>query len=86
VVTGLRQVTHKRESAEAGLNSATIGLAAVHRSAALAQKGDYLEARVNLISNMRLLQRGMLTSKNQREYINFIKQSEVHHLHHYEWE
>jgi hypothetical protein len=35
-----------------------------------------LEARVNLISSMRLLQRGMLTSKQQREYINFIRQSE----------
>ena len=39
-------------------------------------QGDYLEARVNLISSMRLLQRGMLTSKQQREYINFIRQSE----------
>jgi hypothetical protein len=39
-------------------------------------QGDYQEARVNLISHMRLLQRGMATSKQQREYINFIRQAE----------
>jgi hypothetical protein len=31
-------VTHSREGAETAINSAIVGLAAVHRSAALAQK------------------------------------------------
>lgn len=38
VVCASRPVTHSREGAETAINSAIVGLAAVHRSAALAQK------------------------------------------------
>jgi hypothetical protein len=37
----------------------------------MAQQGSYQKARVNLISCMRLLQRGMKTKKNQQEYIQY---------------
>jgi len=53
-----------------------IGMKAVHDSAKIAQKGNYQEARMNLISNMRLLQRCMKTKQQQSQYIKFIKQAE----------
>jgi len=49
---------------------------AIQHSAYLAQTGDYKTARANLISSMRVLQRCMKSRKQQREYINFIIQSE----------
>jgi len=49
---------------------------AVQESAEMAQFGEYQNARINLISYQRLLQRGMKSKKDQREYINFIVQAE----------
>lgn len=76
VVTKTRPVTHKREESEIALRASVIGLHAVHRSAEMAQFKEYQNARINLISVQRLLQRGMKTKQQQREYINFIKQGE----------
>jgi len=69
-------ITDDREKMEEKINTGLVSMAAVQRSATLAQKGDYKSARINLISTMRLLQRGMKTRQQQREYINFIIQSE----------
>jgi len=76
ILTKTHPITIDRDTAEKGLVSSVIGTHALHESATLAQQGDYQQARVNLISNQRLLQRGMTTKKDQKEYINFIKQAE----------
>jgi len=76
VVTKELPVTDDREKIEEKINSAIIAMNAVQHSAGMAQRGQYKEARINLISTMRILQRGMRSRANQREYINFIVQSE----------
>eukprot|EP01127_Copromyxa_protea_P023157 TRINITY_DN8600_c0_g1_i2.p1 TRINITY_DN8600_c0_g1~~TRINITY_DN8600_c0_g1_i2.p1 ORF type:complete len:1155 (-),score=243.02 TRINITY_DN8600_c0_g1_i2:30-3494(-) len=76
VLTKKLEFTNDREKMEAQLNSAVVALQAVQHSAALAQRGEYKEARINLISKMRLLQQGMKSKKNQKEYINFVIQGE----------
>lgn len=65
-----------RSVAEGSINSEVVALAAIHRSAALAQQGLYMEARVNLVSTQRLLQRAMRTSAHQADYMRFIVQAE----------
>ena len=45
---------------------------AVQESARLAQRGQYQEARINLISNMRLLQRCMKSKTQQEQYVQKI--------------
>ena len=42
----------------------------------LAQGGAYQQARVHLVSTLRLLQRTMSKSSNQKDYLAFIIQSE----------
>jgi len=76
VTTKTMPITHSREEAENSLKSSIIGMRAVRESANLAQKGDYKNARIKLISNQRLLQKGMKTQDNQIHYVQFIKQSE----------
>eukprot|EP01123_Difflugia_compressa_P008904 TRINITY_DN2809_c0_g1_i1.p1 TRINITY_DN2809_c0_g1~~TRINITY_DN2809_c0_g1_i1.p1 ORF type:complete len:547 (-),score=106.35 TRINITY_DN2809_c0_g1_i1:69-1709(-) len=76
VLTLPQHITVDRDVAEKGLMSSVVATHALHESATLAQLGDYQQARVNLISNQRLLQRGMATKRDQLEYINFIKQAE----------
>jgi len=76
VITRALPVTDDREKMEENINGALVAMSTVQRSAALAQRGDYKQARINLISTMRLLQRGMRNRAHQREYINFIVQSE----------
>jgi len=76
VLTRSIPITDDREKMEESINSGILSMWAVQRSATLAQKGEYKTARINLISTMRLLQRGMKSRQQQREYINFIIQSE----------
>lgn len=76
VVTKKLEFTNDREEMETHLNSAIVALQAVQESASLAQRGEHTSARINLISKMRLLQQGMKSKKNQKEYINFIIQGE----------
>jgi len=76
VITRSIPITDDREKMEENFNFAVVAMSAVHKSATLAQKGDYKTARINLISTMRLLQRGMKSRQQQREYVNFIIQSE----------
>jgi len=76
VLTKTMATEHDRDIVEANLNSAVVSLHAVHTSALLAQRGDYLGARMNLIGVQRLLQRGMKKKEDQKSYIHFIKQSE----------
>lgn len=76
VLTKKLELTNDREKMENHLNSAIVALQAVQHSATMAQRGEYKEARINLISKMRLLQQGMKSKKNQKEYINFIIQGE----------
>jgi len=53
-----------------------VALHSLHESASLAQTGDYQQARVNLISVQRLLQRAMVNKQVQRDYISYIKHAE----------
>jgi len=76
VLTARLPVTADRDAVEAAMRSSIVAEHAVHESAALAQRGDYQRARVNLISTQRLLQRGMKSRKQQRGYLNFIVQGE----------
>eukprot|EP01125_Pyxidicula_operculata_P008162 TRINITY_DN275_c0_g2_i1.p1 TRINITY_DN275_c0_g2~~TRINITY_DN275_c0_g2_i1.p1 ORF type:complete len:1179 (+),score=388.10 TRINITY_DN275_c0_g2_i1:39-3575(+) len=76
IITRLLPATFDRDEMEKKIKGSIISMRAIHYSAELAQKGDYKEARINLISAMRLLQRGMHSRQTQKEYINFIVQSE----------
>jgi len=76
IFTKKLETTHNSDQMEANLDSGVVGLHAVQASAELAHCGEYNEARAKLISVMRLLQRGMKTKKNQREYVNYVVQAE----------
>ncbi|KAH3761125.1 actin 11 [Pelomyxa schiedti] len=53
-----------------------VALACIHSTARMAQLGKYQEARLQLISCQRLLQRCMKTSAHQKTYVNFITEGE----------
>jgi len=76
IITRKVEISNDRDKVEENSRTAILAMHAIHTSAGLAQQGDYKGARVNLISVMRLLQRGMKTRQNQKEYISFIVQSE----------
>eukprot|EP01105_Mastigella_eilhardi_P023908 TRINITY_DN6113_c0_g1_i1.p1 TRINITY_DN6113_c0_g1~~TRINITY_DN6113_c0_g1_i1.p1 ORF type:complete len:1182 (-),score=308.16 TRINITY_DN6113_c0_g1_i1:54-3599(-) len=76
VVTVKLPVTADRVRAESVIDSAVVGLRAVHASAAMAQLGQYTESRVNLVSNLRLLQRTLKLEQHSRDYISFVVQAE----------
>ena len=65
-----------RAEAESDINSEVVSLAAIHKSAALAQAGRYMDARVHLVSTQRLLQRAMHNRGHQEDYMRFIVQAE----------
>jgi len=75
-ITYKMKITNDRDVSEKNLRTFVLAMKAVHESAEMAQFGEYQNARVNLISYQRLLQRGMKSKKDQREYINFIVQAE----------
>jgi len=76
-ITKMLPIHSNRDEVEGkNLQAAIIAMRAIQYSAYLAQTGDYKTARANLISAMRVLQRCMKSRKQQREYINFIIQSE----------
>jgi hypothetical protein len=56
--------------------STNVGIAAIHTAAQLAQTGKYEEARIKLVSTLRLLQRTMEAASNQEEYLSFVVQAE----------
>ena len=72
------KVSEERGEAESSLNGTVAALAAIHRAAALAQGGAYLQARAALIGTQRMLQRAMHHSSvaNQKAYLSFIVQAE----------
>uniref|UniRef100_A0A6B2L0P9 VWFA domain-containing protein n=1 Tax=Arcella intermedia TaxID=1963864 RepID=A0A6B2L0P9_9EUKA len=76
IYTKEQPITENRDISEQNLHSNIVGIHSLHESATLAQLGDYQQARINLISVQRLLQRGMKSKNDQKEYINFIKQAE----------
>lgn len=69
-------VTQIRDAAETALNGAAVGLCCIHTSARLAQQGKYREARLELISTCRLLQRAMKTPDQEDAYLAFVVQAE----------
>jgi len=58
------------------IDGTAVGLEGVHSAARLAQQGKYREARVQLISTCRLLQRAMRSLAHQEAYLCFIVQAE----------
>jgi len=77
ITTKKMPISSNRDQVEEGnIKSSLIAMRAIQHSAGLAQNGEYETARANLISSMRLLQRAMKSRQHQREYINFIVQSE----------
>jgi len=76
VVTSSKGLTLSRDTAEESVNTTPICLTAIQNSARLAQIGNYTDARINLVSVQRLLQRTMKTSQNQKDYLSFIVQAE----------
>eukprot|EP00456_Euglypha_rotunda_P047489 TRINITY_DN3792_c0_g2_i1.p1 TRINITY_DN3792_c0_g2~~TRINITY_DN3792_c0_g2_i1.p1 ORF type:complete len:143 (+),score=21.68 TRINITY_DN3792_c0_g2_i1:36-431(+) len=76
VLTKSIPTTQDRDLAEAKVHSAVVSLSALHASASVAQKGDYNDARIHLISVQRMLQRGMKKKIDQENYVEYIKQSE----------
>jgi len=61
---------------EDNIDSTVISINAIHESARMAHLGNYNDARINLLSVQRLLQRGMKTVKHQKNYMSFIVQAE----------
>ena len=76
VVRCIMPVTESRTEAEQHINAKVVGTSAIHRSAGLAQHGEYDAARINLISVQRLLQRTMKTDAHQRAYLNYVVHGE----------
>jgi len=70
------RVTIDRAVTERDINSTAVSLRSIQNAAKLAKDGDYTEARLQLISTMRLLQRAMQSARHQRDYMNFIVQGE----------
>lgn len=59
VRTTFVEVTHDRAKSERGLRPSVAAVAALQRAATLAHKGKYLDARIEMLSTLRLLQRAM---------------------------
>jgi hypothetical protein len=76
VVTAQRPITMDRDKAENDIDSTVVSLQAIHESAKMAQQGNYTDARINLVSVQRLLQRAMKTPKHQKDYMSYIVQAE----------
>jgi len=76
VLTREMSVSASRCDSEENINSVCVGLGAIHSAARLAQRGEYRDARLTLISTSRLLQRTMHTPTHQDGYICFITQAE----------
>lgn len=76
VFSGQCRASTVREAAEADINGTAVALSCLHRSARLAQHGEYRAARVRLISTSRLLQRSMHTHLHQEAYLKFVVQAE----------
>lgn len=76
VESAFREVTSKMEEAEANIDATVVGVEAIHRSAQLAQQGRYQDARIELISTQRLLQRAMKSAAHQEAYLAFVIQAE----------
>merc|ERR1712039_1105820 len=65
-----------RDEAEADIHGTCVALTGIHTAARLAQQGQYVASRAQLISTCRLLQRAMRTSTHQESYLSFIVQAE----------
>lgn len=76
IITVKKPVTDELTKAEADINSSTVALSAIHESAKLAQVGQYKDARIHLVSTLRLLQRAMFTPVHQKDYLSFVVQAE----------
>jgi len=76
VESSYRVVTPETEKTEDNMDATVVGVEAIHRSAQLAQQGLYEDARIELISTQRLLQRAMKTSAHQEAYLSFVIQAE----------
>jgi len=76
VITCEAPVKHLREEVEKDINSTVIAVCAIQHAAKLAQLGNYDEARIHLVSTQRLLQRGMKTTRHQKDYMSYIVQAE----------
>jgi len=76
VVSALLPISISRSIAEEKINSTVVSLVAIQRAANMAQKGNYTEARVELVSFVRLLQRTMKTVEHQDDYMGYIVQAE----------
>ena len=74
VVSQIVPVTASRVKAERTLVGSVAALHVLHTAAAYAQNGKYLEARLEIISGIRLLQRGMRSDATyQSAYCKFVK-------------
>eukprot|EP01126_Amoeba_proteus_P027731 TRINITY_DN27472_c0_g1_i1.p1 TRINITY_DN27472_c0_g1~~TRINITY_DN27472_c0_g1_i1.p1 ORF type:complete len:494 (+),score=111.92 TRINITY_DN27472_c0_g1_i1:197-1483(+) len=69
-------VTHDRDALEGKILPEIVALNAIQKSAELAHVDRTVDARVNLISVMRLLQRGMKNSATRKVYVQYIVQAE----------
>merc|ERR1712063_214342 len=76
VLSCQQQVTQSRDESEANVNATAIALTGIHTAARMAQQGDYRNARMELISTCRLLQRAMRELPHQEAYLSFIVQAE----------
>lgn len=76
VITSALDATQDRNVAELNCNLSVIGLNAVQQSAKMAQAGEFLMARNNLLGVTKFSQRIAKTDVQMEEYANFITMSE----------
>jgi len=76
VYTSSRPISLNRIEVEEKINSTVVALNAIQRAATMAQKSLYNDARIELVSIVRLLQRSMKTVQNQNDYMGYIVQAE----------
>jgi hypothetical protein len=76
VITRQLPITNEPKESWSKGNTGAIVLRALHGSAAMAQNGDYFNARMNLTQHQRLLQNIIKTSEHQKHYIRYIQLAE----------
>ena len=71
-----RPTSNDRILCETNIDSAAVGIRAIQFAASLAQKGQYTEARIHLVSTLRLLQRSIKTEQHSKDYLAYVVQAE----------
>jgi len=76
IITVSKPISSDRNQAENNINATVVALQTIHEGARMAQAGKYLDARINLVSSLRLIQRAMKSPTHQKAYLSYVVQAE----------